>query len=206
MELSQIRPGLTDRAAFIGTTGSGKTFLAAYMCRFRKYVVCHDPKDMLSGKKEWRGYKRYTQLQDLVYAKEDRLIYAPNLDEVDNDDIKNAFFKWVYLRQNCVLYIDELYQICENGNIPAYFNALLTRGRERNISVYCATQRPSRIPLTTLSECENFYIFRTQMPQDKKRIEEITALPKEKLDKLTIMYFYYCSSEAILGPHILKTR
>ncbi len=54
-----------------------------------------------------------------------------------------------------------------------------------------ATQRPSRIPLITLSEAEHFYIFRLQLLKDRQRVEELTGITAEAQTDLGRFEFFY---------------
>lgn len=186
MKLEDIAPGITDRAAFVGQTGSGKTTLAQEVCRLRPWVVALDPKGML----EWNGYEVHERLSALTKAKRPRLIYRPVYEELVDEETLDAFFEWIYERCNCVLYVDEVYAVAQGDSYPWFFGACLTRGRERGIATYVATQRPSRVPQVMLSESEHAYIFNLKLPQDRERIADITGL-EDELFKLPEHEFFY---------------
>ncbi len=180
-------PQPNSRSALIGMTGSGKTTLArSFLTKYYRYVVVYDVKGQMRAK-DWPGYAIYTDFDKLIKAKEERLIYQPNINEIPDEknwDYAEKFFKWIYLRRNTVVYVDEVYGCTGRDYIPFYFRAILTRGRERGITCLMATQRPSLIPQFILSESENYYVFKLQMPQDKKKIEEIKGFSVESLNKL----------------------
>lgn len=191
-------PELNSRAVFIGQTGSGKTTLARLaLCRIPayKFVIVYDVKGQMKAR-DWPGFKIVSSFDELRQAaelkKENRfvfpkIIFQPNIYEVpDENDLEKAdkFFKYVYFRENTVLYVDEIYGVTTNRKIPFHFKAILTRGRERGITCLMATQRPAEIPQFILSESETYYIFTLQMPQDKERIRKIKGIPETAIEDL----------------------
>jgi hypothetical protein len=192
-----ISPRPSDRAIFVGQTGSGKTTLAEQMASTRRYVVALDPKGLL----KWKGYQRYTTLDGMLKAvnkapeKLPRVIYAPTYDELLDPDTVDDFFKWVYLRKNCLVYVDELYAITKNDTYPFHLGACYTRGRERQIETWGATQRPARVPQIVFSEAEHVYCFRLRMPQDRDRVEDMTGIPAESIALLPKRRFIYAPQE-----------
>lgn len=194
---TDITPRPTDRAIFVGQTGSGKTTLAEQMCSTRAFVVALDPKGLL----KWKGYQRYTTLDgmrravDAAPAKIPRVIYAPHYAELQDLEAMDEFFQWIYLRKNCTVYIDELYAITKNDNYPWYMGACYTRGRERQIETWGATQRPARVPQIVFSESEHVYCFRLRMPQDRDRVEDMTGIPAESIAELPKRRFIYAPQE-----------
>lgn len=194
--LETISPGWTDRAAFVGQTGSGKTTLAHEVCRLRPWVVAFDPKGML----DWPDYQVHTRLEPLTKDKHPRLIYRPTFEELDDAATVDASFEWIYERRNTVLYVDEIFAYAESDASPWYLRACLTRGRERGISVYIASQRPSRIPQVMLSESEHMYVFNLKLPQDRERMADVTGLDEEQL-KLPKHEFWYAPQVGeVAGP------
>jgi ABC-type dipeptide/oligopeptide/nickel transport system ATPase component len=194
----------TERGVIVGMTGSGKTVLAKQLLQCaRSHVVVYDAKGLI----HWPGYARYTSLRELTTLnKRDvenrpRIIYAPNHFELDNPEVIDAFFSWIYNRKNTTLYVDEVYSVVRGESIPHYYNAVLTRGRELGISTISSTQRPKKIPQVVLSESENYYVFRLQLPQDRQRVREIVALSNERMLALNKHEFFFGSADGdIIGP------
>lgn len=194
---TDIAPRPSDRAIFVGQTGSGKTTLAEQMCSTRAFVIALDPKGLL----KWQGYRRFTTLDGLTKAvdkdprKIPRAIYAPTYNELQDAATIDEFFQWIYLRKNCLVYIDELYAITKNDVYPWHMGACYTRGRERNIETWGATQRPARVPQIVFSESEHVYCFRLRMPQDRDRVEDMTGIPAESIAALPKRRFIYAPQE-----------
>jgi hypothetical protein len=197
MEKLAIAPRLTDRAVLIGQTGSGKTTLARALLAPRLHVAVYDAKGLLA----WPGYERFTDIRHAIESKAQRIIYAPNASELRDPDLWEAFFRWVFLRKNTTLYVDEVYSVTERDNVPDSLHACITRGRELGISTFCSTQRPKLIPQIVLSESEHYYIFRLLLPQDRMKIRQVIGLDDEKLSTLGKYEFYYANNEGeTLGP------
>lgn len=195
-----VAPSYTDRVTIVGKTGSGKTTLARRLLEPRPYVVVCDTKGTL----QWPGYTRFDRLDDCIYAKTDvapRIIYAPRHEELIDPSVTNRFFQWLYLRGNTTVYIDEVYGVCTRGEIPTFYHAILTRGRELNISTFSSTQRPKQIPAVVLSESEHYYVFQLMLPQDRQRIREMIPVTDEQLRALRRHEFFYATADGgIMGP------
>lgn len=194
-----ITPGPTDRAVFVGQTGSGKTTLAQHLCATRRFVVALDPKALL----KWPGYVRVTSLDRVIALKPTeapRIIYAPALDELTDPDTINTFFRWVYERGNCTVYIDELYAITSGDIYPYYLGACYTRGRERKVETWGATQRPARVPQIVFSEAEHLYAFKLRMPQDRERVEKMSGIGEDRLAALAKRQFIYAPQDGEISP------
>lgn len=202
--LSAYVPAPSDRVFIAGQTGSGKTVLARYLCSYRETVVILDPKRRI----DWTGYKLVTSLKaatKLDPRKERRIIYRPDFTAVkdwDNgDDEIQRFFEWIYLRGNTTLYVDEAYLITKGEELPQFYHACLTQGRELGIETWTATQRPMHIPQALMSEAEHDYIFRLKLPQDRKKVEAICGVMDQDIARLQKMQFLYSSQSGdTVGP------
>jgi hypothetical protein len=199
---ANLLPGPTDRAAFIGQTGSGKTTLAKEILAWREWVAVYDPKGMI----KWPGYLRYDHLADVERSPSARVIYAPTYAELHDVGAVDEFFCWIYEHRNRTVYVDEVYAICNldgAGRLgyPWHYGACLTRGRERGISVFTATQRPASVPVACLSESEYFYVFRLNWDDDRKRVEQLTGIPRAVVQDLKKHQFVFApQTDGWRGP------
>jgi hypothetical protein len=206
--LQGLVPQPTDRACLVGQTGSGKTTLARFLLQYRPFVVVHDGK----GTIEWPGYRRFVHLKAMVATVDanprnyPRVIYRPTVEEMRNPALVDGFFRWVYLRKNCTLYVDETFSVVEafQGVTPPGYQACITRGREKRVEVWSSTQRPYRIPLIVLTESEHYYVFRLQGLEDRLRMRGVSGLSEEAIAGLSKRLFYHVSMDGHQGPLTLK--
>jgi hypothetical protein len=208
--LSSYVPARSDRAFIAGQTGSGKTVLARYLCAFREHVVVFDPKRRI----DWTGYKLVSSLKAMAALdpkKEKRIIFRPDFNAVKDwdrgdDEIQRAF-EWVYRRGQTTLYVDEAYMLTRGEEIPDFYHACLTQGRELGVETWTATQRPMNIPQVLMSEAEHAYIFRLKLPQDRRKVEQICAVPESQTAALAKRSFLYApQSGDTLGPFTLNLK
>lgn len=189
----RIKLGKNDRGMLIGGTGSGKTFLGKYLVEDpdKPYSVTYDAK-ISESIGRWKNHEFIDDFQQLQESDARRIVYRPNIHEAADPMAQDAFFEWIYSRWHTRLFVDEAYAITGGTNPSFYFQACLTRGRERGISTLVATQRPHRIPLVTLSEAEHYYIFRLNLLKDRQRVEEITGISAlDQTDLKEFEFFYY---------------
>lgn len=189
----------TDEHVFIaGQTGSGKSFLKqAYLSGY-KNVISLDLKGMLTYSPFIHDVPVFDTLDELMEMGEGKYIYRPRFEEMEDTTYIEKFFEWIYFRQNTICDIDELVALTEMGGaggtyIPRYAKAILTRGRERNTTIWGATQRPKGIPLIYMSEASHYFVFSLKLEADRKRVQEFIPYPEimEEIPKQTHKFWYY---------------
>lgn len=200
MELGALAPRLTDRALFVGQTGSGKTTLARKLLELRasegRHIAVLDPKGTLN----WPEYQLHRRLSTLVKATAPLLMYRPTWEEIESGEAAEGFFKWAYLREHTTVYVDEVYAVTNGDTLPRYYLAGLTRGREKGVEMWSATQRPMRIPQVVMSEAEHTYAFHLKMPQDRAKVESMTGLEQSRM-RLPKHHFWYAPDTGdAIGP------
>lgn len=197
----------SEHVFIAGKTGSGKTFLAKNYLAGYPNVIALDTKGTLTWK-EGGDVKEFEHLNDLMQFQEGHAIYRPSFEEL-NEDYYEAFFKWIYFRQNTIVWVDEVMSVCQNSqNIPTYYKAILTRGRERNTSVWSLTQRPKTIPLVIISEATHFFVFRLNIEADRQRIAEIAGSDKFLINPPKYDFWYYNTEmdEPIMARLVYKNK
>jgi DNA helicase HerA-like ATPase len=208
MNWASLKVKRNNRAFVAGMTGSGKTTLARYLLEDAEklHSVIYDLK-YDSAIEQWKRHKIYYDFEALQDARENRLVYRPPITHETNRDAQDAFFAWVYHREYTRLYIDEGYALIGGSNPSMYLKALLSRGRSRGISTILSVQRPVSLPLLTISESEQVYLFRLGLPEDRKRMAEFTGIDERDQARLQPYQFYYWSiTGGARGPLKLKLR
>lgn len=214
IQLSQIAPGRTDRVAAIGQTGSGKSWLMAYMLATREFVVVHDGKGTtwIPGTKrfkpEWQGYKLVRTVDELARVRlkgrdSVRLIYRPTAAAMMAGD--ERFFGWVYRSKGWTCYVDEL-TLVQTGTMPGRnLMSCITRGREKGIEMWIGTQRPMAIPKICLTEAEHTYSFFLKDLADRQRIESSAGIDSMDIWELQKREFLYArqADRETYGPYKL---
>ena len=198
MTVIQIRN--SERVAFIGATGSGKTVLASYLLEGLNRVIVIDPKHTF----HLAGYRPGWKLP--LTSGEFRLIIRPTQD----DDDRLAGFLMRLMREGSVtIYCDEAATTADV--FPGVTDALTEiarTGRERHVGLWCTMQRPRRVPLTMLTETESFFVFSVRSKDDRDYIrgytgDEVSArLPR-------FMFWYYRTdqeSPALMTLNLKENR
>jgi len=173
----------TNQHVFIaGRTGSGKTFLAEQYLNGYKNVCVLDTKGLFTWESAGKEVEIVTKISDLPLAVKSKIIYRPIWQEM-KPEYYNAFFEWCYNRRNTIVYVDEFMSVSDNPfKIPDYCKAILTRGREHNVSLWVSTQRPSGISQIAISEASHFFIFTLNLQTDREKVASITGM-RELLER-----------------------
>lgn len=173
---------LGERAFFVGHTGSGKTYLATeYIERVlppRLPVIVVDPKWMF----EPSDPKRWDILDDLPASWERRIrrhkrpsllrvVIRPEYlaDQTRNESL-NAIYQRIFAAGNCLVYLDEIQALVYNVRANPALSRLVQMGRQKKISVWGSTLRPSAIPRMFLSESDHIFAFRLRDAADRERL------------------------------------
>lgn len=216
LDFPSIIPAPTHHAFISGMNGCGKTILAEVLLGTRRnnLILVFDPKDELN----WYGFKKYNSIYKLITANPRHAIYAPRIEELDDPAVHDAFFKFGFIRQrknfkhrqdlSTTVYVDEVYSVTRNQELPLYYKADLTRGRKIRLETWSATQRPKLIPQFLMSESKHNYLFYHQMLQDKQKLEQTFGVPMDLLDSISFENheFVYTSLNKISERLTLKLK
>lgn len=215
---------LNEHVFIAGRTGTGKTWTARKYLTGFPYVVVLDTKGEFAwpevgfhrivrkprdGGPEIITYKNenpeeitlVTHLADIDKIKTPKIIYRPSWEEL-NLNFYNSFFEWIYRRRNTDVLVDEAMSVSPNPSvIPEYYKALLTRGRELGIGVWSCSQRPSGIAQIIISESNHIMSFDLNMPQDRKKLAEVSGAPEflQKPGHYKFWYYNVNQEHAILA-------
>jgi hypothetical protein len=189
-------PTENSRAVFVGKTGCGKTTLAYRVVSRYEHAVVLDIKGEMTGK-DWSGFTIFSDFDAMRKADKriTKRIYQPDWRQLDQEYYEK-FFQWIYERKNTCVYVDEVLGICRHAReIPIYYKAILTRGRQRGIACLQATQTPMDVPHSILSQSELYYVFYCKMPQDREKIEKITGIPAVEQQSLNDFEFLFATDK-----------
>jgi DNA helicase HerA-like ATPase len=206
-DLAKIAPTPGDRVFIAGQTGSGKTTLARVLLYDRAFVVVLDSKGTLA----WPEYTLQRDLDALIRdgldpEKNPRVIFRPPFEAPEYAmRTLDKFFRWVYLRGHCTVYIDETFAVTRGNLYVEHYGACLTRGREKGIEVWSGTQRPMDIPQIAISEAEHAYVFKLRLPQDRAKVEATAGIPQDQVMALQKRQFLYSEQAGdVQGPFSLN--
>jgi len=207
MKRAIIKP---DEHVFIGgRTGSGKSFLVRkYLAGFENVVVL-DTK----GTVEWPEISKEEKtlvrcLTDLSRVETPKIIYRPVWEEHTQAHF-NSFFQWCYMRQNCVVWVDEVFTVSPNPQVlPPYYRAILTQGRELGVAAWSLSQRPAGISALPISEASHFFIFDLNMPQDRRKIVDVTGVTEfyQKPGKYNFWYYHVTGMDYAVKARLVERR
>lgn len=183
----------SDQHVFIaGKTGSGKTYLARkYLAGYLNVFVL-DTKGTLT----WPEVPRdevtiITHIKELPKVKTIKCIYKPAVEELEIE-FYDQFFRFIYERGHTICWIDEVMSVTPNSQkIPFWYKAILTRGRELGVSAWSLTQRPAGINLLPISEASHIISFDLNLPQDRKRMAEVSGAPEFLTKPGEFKFWYY---------------
>lgn len=160
-----------DQHVFIaGKTGSGKTTLAMFLLFQQKRLIIVDSKDSLA---DWNVEN--DSVPERIKLKDDK----PARIRVVYNEPAIELLELAYKVGNVSIYIDEMSALVPpRSKPPQVVYDILQRGRGRNISVWTSTQRPTLIPLESMSEATHFFVFRLNLEKDRKTISANAGIPE----------------------------
>lgn len=194
---------------FVGPTGCGKTILARYMARHRKFVVVLGTKprdESLDGYVD-EGYVRVDQwpprseievsrngakVKRRSYRMEPdetgsvRLLLWPNIRS--REDLRRLrpvyaeFFDKAFTEGGWTIVIDEAMWVARRSGLglDQQLADLAFTGRSSNVSLYLCMQRPRNMEKVTWSSVSDAYIFHTGVVDDVRELASLgTNDPRE---------------------------
>jgi DNA helicase HerA-like ATPase len=190
-----------ERVLLAGKTGSGKTWFAERLLIPVQRLIVIDPKATLApwsliepGKRQWSQFDRGG-------AGRFRIL-PPVADDIDA--WYEELFEHLYEAGDLTVYIDEAYAVAPPGSKPGkWLSALYTRGRERGIGVWAATQRPAWIPLFLISEADWLIIFRLNLEADRRRLASIAG--DEVMGRVPNPHGFFLYNVEEGTPHYFRT-
>ncbi len=172
-----------ERVLFVGKTGSGKTELSKYFLSKMNRCLVIDPKHTF----KLDGYEPRKKLS--LFNDDFKIIFRPN----ENEDEKlAALIQKVSRDGDCTIYCDELATLSEEFPISTKKLGNLARiGREMNVAVWNAIQRPRWVPRIFITESEICFYFKLRSGEDRKYMAEFIG--QKALEPLEPYAFLYAN-------------
>lgn len=193
------------RGFITGKTGSGKTSLA-YVLTEQLYenqpIIIIDPKgswNIPSYGILWHGPKYPIEGSYVVYRPEWGTDPAEEIDTICEMIYENG-----KAGHGCALYVDELIPLLGRDTIngPRNLKFLYTQGRQLGITTLLGTQRPSSVPMYTMTESEYLYCFELRNIKDRARMGDFFG--DEFRQPLPRYWFRFYTEEDDIYPGALS--
>jgi ABC-type dipeptide/oligopeptide/nickel transport system ATPase component len=165
-------PNRDERGFIVGQSGTGKSVLAKqlmYGMPVSRRIGIIDPKRTFN----YPGIKVFDSARAIVRAKPSAFIYRPKPEELDNLSEHSRVYQYAYDKGDYFVYTDDIVGIVDKNKYPRYLQICYQMGRERNVSMLSATQRPAWVPLFLRTESTRMYAFRLVEGKDIRTMREI---------------------------------
>lgn len=175
----RLQPG--ERTFIVGSTGSGKTYLARRLLWGAPNVIVLDPKHGFTWSDKAganTGDSKYDfavpEIEDLKRwdGKRPIIFQPPMIRGKSMESIYDEFFALCWFWKTPLVYCDELMQIAPTGNPPFELKKVITQGRQRGITAIFGTQRPSKIPVICMSESQHYFAGRLANKVDREKMAD----------------------------------
>ena len=164
-------PSRTERVAIFGRTGSGKSVFALWL------LSLHSIEDQ-----PWviLDYKKDKYLRSIPYIREIDLgeipkhagIHIIDVDPKTDDGEVDDYLYSLLKKGNIGLFCDESASIPQREPKYRGLKSVFAQGRSKKVPVILATQRPSWINQSVLSEADYFATFHLAKADDRARTKE----------------------------------
>ncbi len=170
----------------IGKRGSGKSELAKFLIRNADRLVVYD---IMSEYTEGVTFDD-TQLCELgvfwgaVYAREFRIVYRPLNPRDEIDWLAQA----VFALGDLTFVVEEIDSICTPFDMPLAMQAIIQRGRHRNVELIGVTPAPFGIHRDLTRQAKDIFVFKTTEPRDVQYLQRLLG---EKIEHKLIALEQY---------------
>lgn len=189
----------SDRAGFLGPTGSGKSELLKAVLVAQTDAIVIDTKQT----EDWTAIGEIVGERDVYRCRGGRFIYRVEPDFLIDETRSERFFRWALHAGRRVIAIDELLDIPPSPGLKI----LSTQGRSAGVGLWVATQRPHGIPLYALTETQHTFTFGLRLKRDRERVEEAVsgaAIPWDYLAKHDHSFVYIDKRGVVSKPAVLS--
>lgn len=178
-------PGVKDRHAIVGTTGTGKTRGALWFLSRRDYT-----------ERPWiiYNFKGEEDIDGIPYAHQTAINHIPKTPGIfvvrplphETEEVEAQMWE-IWKRGYMGVYVDEGYMIGSNNRA---YRAMLTQGRSKRIPMINLSQRPVFMDKFVFTESDYWNIFELGSDDDEAKIKQYI---RQKIDttKLAPYHSYY---------------
>ena len=181
-----------DRGLLVGKSGSGKTTLGLELVRSMPLPVLIVDTKYSEVIAEYAARYRWPIVSAFPNRLEGVIVWRPMPLELSDPWTIDLYLETILeARKPVSIYIDELYQLHNNGKAGPGLIGLYTRGRERGFCILGGSQRPAWVSLFCLTESSKYFVMRLDLPQDKKRMAEIIGDSQIADTSIPNRFFWY---------------
>lgn len=174
-------PNVRERAAVFGRTGSGKTVFLTWLLSMSS--IDEQPWIILDHKDD-NYLKKLPRVEQIELGE---LPKHPGLYRVSakftDDEAVDGYLHRILERGNTGIFTDEGYSIPQREPKYVGLKSVFAQGRSKRTPILFATQRPSWINMSVLSESDYFARFHLSHVDDRERAAKfMPGVPDERLD------------------------
>lgn len=188
----------------IGKRGSGKSWLVKFLTRDSKRLVVYDIMSEYTDGVTFEDTEK-KELGDFwrqVYKQDFRIVYRPMQTKTEIEWLAEA----IYTLGNLTFIVEEIDSICTAWEIPQWMQAIIQRGRHRNIEMIGVTPAPFGIHRDLTRQAKDIFVFKTNEPRDMQYLRQLLGESIE--EKLTALepYQFIHWSEGIENVRVGKLQ
>lgn len=167
------------RAVFVGRTGSGKTTVARWFLRRSPgtWIILNTKGDPGFAKMpESISVDTFNVDNIEPYFETHKYIIVNPPHGMNNPEMCDAFIEALHVSYEGIgLYVDELYQVMENGRAGQGIIGWMTRGRALQQPFIGSTQRPAWVSRFVFSEADYYGVLTLNLKTDRKIIYDFVG-------------------------------
>jgi hypothetical protein len=175
-----------ERGLLVGKTGSGKSQHGYFHCQNAscwpvimfdtkiedQFFSVPEGKDTLELVEGVKAFEEYAKTPKAEMA--DYILVRPTETEFQDPEAMDEYMRIAYHRfGSCFLYLDEVGNFHKNGKALPNLMNILARGRAKGKTTLMASQRPSGISRSCVTECDRFYIHHLNDHRDKETLGHV---------------------------------